>query len=106
MTYMMHSLNGVTKRDNPKSRCIKDWKNFDQVKMDYIVGEVGCRPPFWKENSNIDICSNSTLAKFSLHSFFDSIWSYRHPPCKFISQMHLTYQEDDYTDEESGEKTV
>ena len=91
--YEIDSMTVVSKRNTPKSHCIKDWKNADQVVMDSIIKGMRCRPPFWKTDLNIDTCSNSTLKKFSVNSLFDNVWSIRNPPCKFIEQLLFRKEE-------------
>ena len=99
MSFDVSSQTVVSKRNTPKKRCFKEWENADQIVMDSVVRKMGCRPPFWKTTSNSNICSNSSLKAFSLNSIFDAAWSLRTPPCKFIEQLAIAYQE---SDEPSG----
>ena len=95
MGFSVRNMDVITHRNKGKSRCIGEWKEYDQYIMDNMMKESGCHPPHWNSTRNLPLCTNATEMKmFAKRPTFSKIDMYI-PPCKSIERIDYTYTEKD-----------
>ena len=93
MLFDIKDVSVVKHRKRPGQACIDDWRNYDQVIMDEVMVEAGCRPPHWKTKKNLTLCSDKQKMDQFGHSLSTTNWQFLTPPCNVIENLQVTYQE-------------
>ena len=73
------------RRDKSKVRCNKNWKNHDQMLINYIIEKVGCNPKHWYTASKLGYCMSTNQYKKVEEMVFET-GSYM-PPCTSIETL-------------------
>ena len=96
MNFRVKDIEVLEHRNKGKTPCTTDWKNYDQIVMDAIMKNVGCRPPHWTtaKMKNLQLCSNVDDMKNFMRP--TSVLQNFIPPCQFIERIHYDYTEDDF----------
>ena len=79
-----------------RKTCYEDWKNYDQMIMDRIMLDAGCRPPHWTTNHILNLCSTQEKMKiFKDQPTTTKVESF-YPPCSVVQNIHYSYEEKNY----------
>ena len=93
MTFELSNVDVITRRNKLNEPCIEKWEKYDIHFMQNWANKVGCRPPQWKKQNNLPVCSNpDQMQNFSREPSDREIDSF-YPPCKFIDEFDYTYHE-------------
>ena len=96
MQYEVKDMEVNRHRIRPQEPCIEDWKNYDQMIMDKIMLDTGCRPPHWTTNHNLNLCSTPEKMKiFKDQPTTTKVESFN-PPCSVVQNIHYSYEEKNY----------
>lgn len=96
MSFNIKNIDAVSLRNKPQKPCITRWKNYDQIIMDEIIREAGCRPPHWTTSLNLTLCSNATqMKKIPTSQPTTTRVQDFDPPCKVIERLDYIYYEED-----------
>ena len=94
----------IRHRNKPTQRCFEDWQNYDQMIMDNVIREAGCRPPHWNTTLNLTLCSKSDeMQHFKDQPTTAKVQEFD-PPCNVIERIQSDYFEDDYPNTSEGKK--
>ena len=99
MRFKIQKLEVMKHRKTKTSQCNIKLRENDQRKMLGKIGEVGCKPPWWKEIEDFPVCrSKEKLKMFTKFNVTNYV-----PACQSIQKILYTYQEfeivEDWTQE-------
>ena len=95
MEFGVKNVEVITRRNRVQEPCEKDWKNYDKYIMNEMLRKAGCRPPHWKTDLDLSICSDPQQMKiFSRQPNTAELESFIQP-CKIINKLDYTYEEYD-----------
>ena len=99
MRFQIQKMEVMKNRNTMINRCHAKWMEQDTRIMFEKLGEVGCRPPWWKYNEDFPVCrSKDTVKMFQKLNLTNYT-----PACQSIQKILYTYQEfegvEDWTQE-------
>ena len=95
MSFNVKNIDSTRRRNKKNSPCVEKWKTHDQYIMDQIITKTGCRPPHWKTNMGLRLCSSAKeMAVFEKPLSNRKVQSFD-PPCIAIERLDYTYFEDE-----------
>ena len=96
MRFAVRDIEVLNHRNKVNKPCIEDWRNYDQVVMDGIMRNVGCRPPHWDTTlKNLTLCSTAAEMKYFKDGPTTAEVQTVHQPCNVIENLHYDYLEKD-----------
>ena len=102
MKFYATDVEVIRHRNKPKQRCIEDWRNYDQLLMNAIIEEAGCRPPHWNTTLDLALCTTPEEMKhFKDKPSTAKVQSFG-PPCTVIERIQYRYEEEDYANDNEG----
>lgn len=102
MRFDAKDIEVIRHRNKAKQRCVEDWRNYDQMIMNDIIQEVGCRPPHWNTTLDLSLCSTpGEMQYFKDQPTTAKVQSFD-PPCNVIESIRYSYFEDDYPTQTEG----
>ena len=99
----------VIRRRSKKLKPCYDWNNYDNLVMNEISEQLGCRPVYWSQNSNVPLCNaKEKMGMFETYFFdryFGSDDSANYiPPCLELEDIQIEYSDIEAEDRKNVEK--
>lgn len=94
MRFVVKSMEVLKRRNKLSKPCNDDWWNDGNMVMEQIMYKTGCKPPHWKLNVDLKLCSKKEdMKQFKYPTYADlQIFS---PPCNVIEKLQYNYEETD-----------
>ena len=89
MRFKMQKVEVIRNRETAKQSCNVNWTNDDESIMLEKIKTVGCKPSYWKVDTEIPTCTSQKEMK--MFAAFNT--SHYKPPCKSIQNILYSYEE-------------
>ena len=104
MNFYVRNVQVIRRRYKELKPCY-DWNNYDNLVMNEVSQNLGCRPVYWGEQTRLPICDTKQKMGVFEKSFFDRYFgsddSASHiPPCIEPEDIQIEYSDVEATDQQ------